>query len=63
MLMIFFLGELLTTQAGSLSLKAFARSSRFKWGDWEEGSFTQCGVNVEQTAEGGKPLNPNTLMA
>ena len=25
---------------------------RFKWGDWESGSFTQCGVQVVQDQEG-----------
>ena len=25
---------------------------RFKWGDWDSGKFTQCGVQVEQTEEG-----------
>ena len=26
--------------------------SRFKWGDWEHGRFTQCGVLIEETPEG-----------
>ena len=25
---------------------------RFKWGDWDHGTFVQCGVQVEQTTEG-----------
>ena len=25
---------------------------RFKWGDWDSGKFTQCGVQVEQTEDG-----------
>ncbi|CAE7220198.1 RE1 [Symbiodinium sp. CCMP2592] len=25
---------------------------RFKWGDWDTGKFTQCGVQVEQTDDG-----------
>ena len=25
---------------------------RFKWGDWDSGKFTQCGVQIEQTSEG-----------
>ena len=25
---------------------------RFKWGDWEHGEFTQCGVQVKQLADG-----------
>ena len=32
--------------------KLTAIKNKFKWGDWESGRFTQCGVVVEQKPEG-----------
>ena len=29
-----------------------AIKNKFKWGDWEQGVFTQCGVRIEATKEG-----------
>ena len=31
--------------------------SKFKWGTWEYDNFTQCGVKVEKTANGGFELS------
>ncbi|CAE7660472.1 RE1, partial [Symbiodinium sp. CCMP2456] len=34
---------------------------RFKWGDWEQDKFVQCGVQVERTPEGFQLSQPNYL--
>ncbi|CAE7582483.1 RE1 [Symbiodinium sp. CCMP2592] len=38
-----------------------AIKEKFKWGDWEEGKFTQCGVVVQQTSEGFELSQPTYL--
>ena len=38
-----------------------AIKAKFKWGDWEDKRFTQCGVVVEQTSEGFELSQPNYL--
>ena len=35
-----------------------AIKSKFKWGDWEQGVFTQCGVKVEASVEGYRLSQP-----
>ena len=35
--------------------------AKFKWGDWESGRFTQCGVVVEQKPEGFELSQPHYL--
>ncbi|CAE7537598.1 RE2 [Symbiodinium sp. CCMP2456] len=32
---------------------------RFKWGDWDQDKFVQCGVQVERTSEGFQLSQPN----
>ena len=34
---------------------------RFKWGDWDSGKFTQCGVQIETTSEGFTLPQPHYL--
>ncbi|CAE7316570.1 RE1, partial [Symbiodinium pilosum] len=41
--------------------KLEAIKTQYKWGDWEEGKFTQCGVVVEQTPEGFELSQPHYL--
>ena len=41
--------------------KVQAIKEKFKWGDWESKRFTQCGVIVEQTAEGFELSQPSYL--
>ena len=41
--------------------KLQAIRDHFKWGDWEEGRFTQCGVVVEQKPEGFELSQPSYL--
>ena len=41
--------------------KLQAIREHFKWGDWEEGRFTQCGVVVEQKPEGFELSQPSYL--
>ena len=41
--------------------KLRAIKEHFKWGDWEEGKFTQCGVVVEQTKSGFELSQPSYL--
>ena len=41
--------------------KLAAIKAKFKWGDWEEKKFTQCGVVVEQTNEGFELSQPTYL--
>ena len=36
---------------------------RFKWGQWESGKFTQCGVVIEQDSEGFSLSQPDYLEA
>ena len=38
-----------------------AIQQKFKWGAWDTGSFTQCGVLVEQGPEGIELSQPNYL--
>ena len=38
-----------------------AIKERFKWSDWEEGKFTQCGVVVQQSSEGFELSQPTYL--
>ena len=33
--------------------------TKFKWGDWESGTFTQCGVRIEATSDGFELSQPN----
>ena len=35
-----------------------AIKKKFKWGDWEQGVFTQCGVKIEATEEGYRLSQP-----
>ena len=30
---------------------------KYKWSDWEEGSFVQCGIRVERSADGSYALS------
>ncbi|CAE7833265.1 RE1 [Symbiodinium sp. CCMP2592] len=41
--------------------KLRAIKEHFKWGDWEEGKFTQCGVVIEQTESGFELSQPSYL--
>ncbi|CAE7515030.1 RE1 [Symbiodinium sp. CCMP2456] len=41
--------------------KLQAIKAKFKWGDWEAGKFTQCGVIVEQTPQGFELSQPSYL--
>ena len=41
--------------------KLQAIRDKFKWGDWESGKFTQCGVIVKQTEEGFELSQPTYL--
>ena len=41
--------------------KLQAIQGRFKWGDWEADRFTQCGVVIEQKAQGFELSQPNYL--
>ncbi|CAE6969386.1 RE2 [Symbiodinium sp. CCMP2592] len=41
--------------------KVQAIKDRFKWGDWEQNKFTQCGVVVEQTSSGFELSQPHYL--
>ena len=41
--------------------KLKAIQSKFKWGDWESGRFTQCGVIIEQKEEGFELSQPSYL--
>ena len=41
--------------------KLRAIREKFKWGDWSSKKFTQCGVLVEQTAEGFELSQPSYL--
>ncbi|OLQ01173.1 Copia protein [Symbiodinium microadriaticum] len=41
--------------------KLRAIKEKFKWGDWEAGKFTQCGVVIEQTKEGFELSQPSYL--
>ena len=41
--------------------KIKAIQAKFKWGDWEAGKFTQCGVVVEQTPQGFELSQPTYL--
>ena len=41
--------------------KLQAIRDHFKWGDWEEGRFTQCGVVVEQKPDGFELSQPSYL--
>ncbi|CAE7500597.1 RE1, partial [Symbiodinium sp. CCMP2456] len=41
--------------------KLKAIKDHFKWSDWEEGKFTQCGVVVEQSDTGFELSQPNYL--
>ena len=35
---------------------------KFRWGDWEKGSFSQCGVNIETTPSGGFCLSQSDFL-
>ena len=41
--------------------KLEAIRAQYKWGDWDEDKFTQCGVIVEQSPEGFELSQPNYL--
>ena len=41
--------------------KVQAIKEKFKWGDWTESKFTQCGVVVEQTEQGFELSQPQYL--
>ena len=41
--------------------KLQAIREKYKWGDWDEGKFVQCGVLVEQGAEGFELSQPSYL--
>ncbi|CAE7681801.1 RE2 [Symbiodinium sp. CCMP2456] len=41
--------------------KVEAIKAKFKWGDWEQDRFTQCGVIVEQTKQGFELSQPSYL--
>ncbi|CAE7790042.1 RE1, partial [Symbiodinium sp. CCMP2456] len=41
--------------------KLQAIREKFKWGDWESGRFTQCGVIIEQKPEGFELSQPTYL--
>ena len=47
--------------AGDKLWESKAIRERFKWGDWESGKFTQCGVIVKQTEEGFELSQPTYL--
>lgn len=36
--------------------------TRFKWSDWEQGSFIQCGVRIEAQKDGAYHLSQNTYL-
>ena len=41
--------------------KLAAIREQYKWGDWDEGKFTQCGVVIEQVENGFELSQPNYL--
>ena len=36
--------------------------TRFKWGEWEEGNFTQCGVKIERQNDGSYHLSQQSYL-